>query len=57
MESRVEVRSMPGELGVSLFQLHEGTKACIQSTQNEWTEVLLENGNVGWLPTSAIEPI
>ena len=57
MESRVEVRSMPGELGVSLFQLHEGTKACIQSSQNEWTEVLLENGNVGWLPTSAIEPI
>jgi tetratricopeptide (TPR) repeat protein len=57
MESRVEVRSMPGELGVSLFQLHEGTKACIQSTQDEWTEVLLENGNVGWLPTSAIEPI
>jgi tetratricopeptide (TPR) repeat protein len=57
MESRVEVRSMPGELGVSLFQLHEGTKACIQSSQNEWTEVLLENGNVGWLPTSVIEPI
>ena len=57
MESRVEVRSMPGELGVSLFQLHEGTKTCIQSTQDEWTEVLLENGNVGWLPTSALELI
>jgi hypothetical protein len=48
---------MPGELGVSLFQLHEGTKTCIQSTQDEWTEVLLENGNVGWLPTSALELI
>ena len=57
MESRVEVRSMPGELGVSLFQLHEGTKTCIQSTQDEWTEVLLENGNVGWLPSSALELI
>ena len=57
MESRVEVRSMPGKLGVSLFQLHEGTKTCIQSTQDEWTEVLLENGNVGWLPTSALELI
>jgi tetratricopeptide (TPR) repeat protein len=57
MESRVEVMSMPGELGVGLFQLHEGTKTFIQSTQDEWTEVLLENGNVGWLPTSAIERI
>ena len=57
MDSRVEVRSMPGELGMSLFQLHEGTKACIVSKENEWTQVKLDNGNVGWLLTSAIEPI
>ena len=57
MDSRVEVRSMPGELGMSLFQLHEGTKACIVSKDNEWTQVKLDNGNVGWLLTSAIEPI
>ncbi|PCJ81327.1 MAG: hypothetical protein COA49_06345 [Bacteroidetes bacterium] len=57
MDSRVEVRSMPGVLGMSLFQLHEGTKACLISTENEWTEILLENGNVGWLPTSSLEPI
>jgi len=57
MDSRVEVRSMPGELGMSLFQLHEGTRACILSTENDWTEVKLDNGNVGWLISSAIEPI
>ena len=57
MVSRVEVRSMPGELGVSLFQLHEGTRACTISTENEWTQVKLDNGNVGWLLSSAIEPI
>ena len=57
MDSRVEVRSMPGELGMSLFQLHEGTRACILSTENDWTEVKLDNGNVGWLASSAIEPI
>ena len=57
MDSRVEVRSMPGELGMSLFQLHEGTRACIVSKENEWTQVKLDNGNVGWLLTSAIEPI
>jgi len=57
MDSRVEVRSMPGELGMSLFQLHEGTKACIVSKENEWTQVKLDNGNVGWVLTSAIEPI
>ena len=57
MSSRVEVRSMPGELGISLFQLHEGTRACIISTEDEWTQVQLENGNVGWLVTSSIEPI
>ena len=57
MDSRVEVRSMPGELGLSLFQLHEGTRACIVSMENEWTQVKLDNGNVGWLLTSSIEPI
>jgi hypothetical protein len=57
LDSRVEVRSMPGELGMSLFQLHEGTKACVLSVENEWTEILLVNGNVGWLRTSSLEPI
>ena len=33
-----------------LFQLHEGTRACILDKSAGWTEIELDNGNVGWVP-------
>lgn len=57
MHERVDVMSGPGDTGVKLFQLHEGTKACVIGVDGNWTEIKLENGNVGWLYTNAIEPI
>ena len=57
MEDKVDVLSVPGTTGLKLFHLHEGSKGCILSEEGEWTEIRLENGNVGWLPTETIERI
>ncbi len=57
MEDKVDVMSIPGETGLKLFHLHEGAKGCILSEEGNWTEIRLENGNVGWLQTEAIERI
>ena len=51
-----EVRavSAPGEEGVQVFTLHEGTKVRIQEISGSWVEVLLADGNVGWLKTDSM---
>ena len=44
--------------GTDLFILHEGHKVTIKdNTMREWKEIQLEDGNVGWVPTSVIEII
>lgn len=54
----VTVRSTPSESGTSLFVLHEGHKVEIKdNSMREWKEIRLEDGKVGWIPTSAIEVI
>lgn len=53
----VTVKSSPNESGTDLFILHEGTKVAIKSTLGEWSEIVLEDGNVGWMPSSKIEII
>ena len=53
----VTVKSSPDASGTDLFVLHEGTKVSIKSTLGEWSEIVLEDGNVGWMPTKDIETI
>lgn len=54
----VTVRSTPSESGTSLFVLHEGHKIEIKdNSMREWKEIRLEDGKVGWVPTSALEII
>lgn len=54
----VTVRSTPSESGTSLFILHEGHKVTIDdNSMRDWKEIKLEDGKVGWVPTSAIEVI
>lgn len=54
----VTVRSTPSESGTSLFILHEGHKIEVKdNSMREWKEIRLEDGKVGWVPTSAIEVI
>ena len=53
----VDVTSSPSASGTVLFQLHEGTRACILDRTPGWTEVELDNGNVGWIPEAATEDV
>ena len=57
MSTRVDVTSAPIQSGTVLFQLHEGTRACILDRNDGWTEVELDNGSVGWLPDDAIADV
>ncbi len=54
----VTVRSTPSESGTGLFILHEGCKVEIKdNSMQEWKEITLEDGKVGWIPLNSIEII
>ncbi len=53
----VTVKSSPDASGTDLFILHEGTKLLIKSTLGDWSEVQIEDGNIGWIPNKDIEKI
>ena len=58
MTPSVVVRSTPSDNGTSLFILHEGSKVNIKdNSMKEWKEIRLNDGKVGWVPTSTIEII
>jgi SH3-like domain-containing protein len=57
MQDRVDVLSTPNTNGTVLFQLHEGTKACILDVADGWKEIQLDNGNVGWISNDATEDV
>lgn len=54
----VTVKSTPDNVsGSDLFILHEGTKVKILKSEENWCEIKLPDGRVGWLQTSDIERI
>lgn len=53
----VTVKSSPDTSGTDLFVIHEGTKVFIRSTLGDWSEIELEDGHVGWMPSKDIEKI
>lgn len=53
----VTVKSAPQGGGTDLFVIHEGTKVKIMQTLNNWHEIMLQDGSVGWMPISSVEII
>ncbi|MDD5571937.1 MAG: tetratricopeptide repeat protein [Bacteroidales bacterium] len=53
----VTVKSSPDEKSTDLFMLHEGTKVKITDKVNDWSEIRLPNGSVGWLKSNSFEVI
>lgn len=53
----VYVKSSPDIKSADLFILHEGTKLTILDEVAEWEKIRLVNGNIGWIPKTAIEII
>jgi tetratricopeptide (TPR) repeat protein len=58
MVEEVAVQSAPSdEDNLTLFRVHEGTKVRLDQRTEEWTEIVLEDGKVGWVPTGVFETI
>ncbi len=57
MNPRVTVKSSPSAQSPDLFLIHEGTKLTIRSAINEWYEIQLPDGNIGWIRQESIEKI
>ena len=53
----VTVKSSPNDNSVDLFVIHEGTKVYITDVVEDWSEVRLSNGNVGWIRKDNYRPI
>jgi hypothetical protein len=50
-------KSSPDVDSKDLFVIHEGLKVHILNKINDWYEVRLEDGTVGWLPAESLEVI
>jgi tetratricopeptide (TPR) repeat protein len=58
MVEEVPVQSAPSdEDDLTLFRIHEGTKVRLDQRTELWSEVVLEDGKVGWVPSEALEII
>ncbi|MFZ4456041.1 MAG: tetratricopeptide repeat protein [Bacteroidales bacterium] len=55
--SSIVAKSTPDESGTDLFVLHQGTKVTLKDKVGEWTNVALEDGNVGWIQNSSFQVI
>lgn len=58
MVEEVSVRSAPAaEDNLTLFRVHEGTKVRLDQQTDLWSEIVLEDGRVGWVPSEILERI
>ena len=58
IQSAVPVKSTPATSGTDLFILHEGTKVTVtDDTMQDWKEIRMPDGKVGWVETEQIEII
>jgi SH3-like domain-containing protein len=58
LDQEVAVQSAPSpEDDLTLFHVHEGTKVRLDQRTEAWSEVVLEDGRVGWVPTGSLEEI
>ena len=54
----VTIKSSPDEeSGTDLFMLHEGTRVRIEDELGEWRQVVLTDGNRGWLKRDDLIPL
>ena len=53
----VYVKSAPDPGSTDLFILHEGTKVIINESIDNWLQIRVENGDIGWIKNDEIEII
>ena len=57
MVQAASVKSAPEKEGSDIFILHEGTKVEVLSSYDGWTEIMIADGNKGWVPADSVELI
>lgn len=58
MVEEVGVQSAPSQdAGLRVFTIHEGTHFRIDQQSEEWAEIVLPDGKVGWIPRGAFEVV
>lgn len=55
--ANIDVKSSPSESGKTLFVLHKGTKVELREKQNDWQEIILADGKLGWIPSKELKAI
>lgn len=55
--SSASVKSSPDRGATDLFVLHEGTAVRIASSLGDWREIVIADGNKGWIEAARIEAI
>jgi tetratricopeptide (TPR) repeat protein len=53
----VLIKSSPAETGTNLFEIHEGLKVEIHDSVNNFYEIRLSDGKVGWIRAEKLEKI
>ena len=57
MSSAAPVKSSPDASSTDIFVLHEGTKVGVRNSLGDWREIVIADGNKGWIQASAIKMI
>jgi len=55
--NKVDVKSSPEKNSTELFSLHEGLKMQVQKQVNNWYQIRLRDGKVGWVTKGVLEII
>ena len=56
-DKEIEVWSEPNKISELKFLLHEGTKVKQVDTIQDWVNIQLENGTLGWIQSSSIKTL
>ena len=52
--SRASIYSAPNTTSTTLFIVHDGLKVSILKTENQWNQIMLPDGSIGWVPEEAL---
>lgn len=57
LDLSVTVKSSPDEQSTNVFVLHEGTRVSVLDSLENWREIIIANGNSGWVIKNSIGEI
>lgn len=56
-EPSLTVKSSPNKNSVDLYVIHEGTKVYVIDKVEDWFEIRIANGSIGWIPQNSVRKL